>query len=213
MRRSVLLPLVGLAILAGCGAKKVCTPSGQSTAALPPPDWREAITDADHGKLRGLRTVFQTGLTQARAAGFAAKVAGTDRLYDPDYALDGIKLDPGAYTCRSITLGTKVTARPAFVESPAYGCTIEAAGALQRYTQNDGPQRLVGRIYPDESARSVFLGTTVLTDEATALHYSRDPDRDVVGSIQRIGDRRWRMTIPSPAWEAPLMLIELTPAK
>lgn len=210
-RGSSLAPLMAVA-LAACAAKTVCTPTGAVIAAPAPVDWRDTVTDADHDKLRQLRPSFLAGIAQARAAGFAAQVAAEGRLFNPDYAQDGVRLAPGSYRCRTFSLGTKRADRPAFVAGPPGACTVEADGQIEQFGLSDGPQRLVGRLFPDEPARQVFLGTRVLADEATALHYGRDGDRDTVGALQRVGDARWRIAIPAPAWGSPIQVIEIVPA-
>jgi hypothetical protein len=206
-----LVPLVAIAALAACGANKVCTPTGQLAAGPPPPDWRATATDQDHAKLRELRTVFLDGLAQARAAGFGKEVDAGGRLFDPDAAQDGAALQPGDYRCRTYSLGTKVSDRPAFVAGTDGFCRITPADRIERFDGRDGPQRLTGRIFPDEPSRTVFLGTRMLGDEASPIHYSRDQDRDTIGAIQRIGEARWRMVIPSPAWGSKVQVVEIVP--
>ena len=50
-------------------------------------------------------------------------------------------------------------------------------------------------------------------DEARALRYSRDEERDLIGIIERVGERRWRMVFPRPHFESLLDVIELTPVR
>ena len=51
----------------------------------------------------------------------------------------------------------------------------------------------------------------VLGDETIAYKYGRDPERDLAGWIERIGERRWRMILPYPHYESTLDVIELVP--
>jgi hypothetical protein len=60
--------------------------------------------------------------------------------------------------------------------------------------------------------RRVFLGTLVLGDETRAMQYREDPDRDVAGFIERIGDNRWRLIMPKPQFESQLDVMELVPS-
>ncbi|WP_374577078.1 DUF4893 domain-containing protein [Phenylobacterium sp. J367] len=39
--------------------------------------------------------------------------------------------------------------------------------------------------------------------------YGRDPERDQVGVVERIGERTWRLVLPFPKQESTLDLIEL----
>ena len=68
-------------------------------------------------------------------------------------------------------------------------------------------------IFPGDALRQVFLGTLVLGDERRAMQYGRDPDRDVAAYVDRIGDSRWRMVIPYPAFESTLDVLELVPVQ
>lgn len=208
--RSILA--IGMVLaLAGCRHAASCTPAGTPAAGPPPPDWREAATDPDHLKLRAERDVFLQGLQQARAGGFGGAMAADPSLFDPDHAENDVALPSGAYACRTTTLGSKAAGRPALFAEPARRCLVTAAGALSRLEQIEGPQRPVGRLFPDQPGRAVFLGTVRLADERRALHYSRDADRDRAGVLERIGPARWRLVIPNPAWEATVAVTEITP--
>jgi hypothetical protein len=58
----------------------------------------------------------------------------------------------------------------------------------------------------------IFLGTLQLGDEQGTLRYGHDRDRDMAGILERIGEGRWRLVLPSPAFESMLDVVELTPA-
>ena len=75
-----------------------------------------------------------------------------------------------------------------------------------------GSQRPMGLIFPDNLKRQVFLGTLELGDEAMPLNYGSDRMRDMAGLVERIGDNRWRLALPQPAYESLLDVIELVPA-
>jgi hypothetical protein len=211
VRRAVALAL--LLVACGCASKRQCLPNGTVVAVAPPPDWRDAVSDPDHVKLRGVRQAFLDGLAAARGAGFDAAIAAEGRLFDPDAAQDGAMPKPGRYRCRAFSLGTKTPGRPAFVAEEARGCEVTADGALARLREDEGrAQRLTGRLYPDVAARAIFLGTRMLADEATALHYGRDADRDTAGTITRVGPARWRLAIPRPAWQSTIEVVEIVPA-
>ena len=207
-----MVSLALVAALSACQKKPVCTQAGGPAAAPPGPAWQDAVSDPDHVKLRATRDAMIAGVKAARDAGFGAKLDAAGRLFDIDYAQDGAALKPGRYTCRTTSLGSKEAARPAYVEQPARACTVEAGGKLQHFQTLDGPQRLTGKIYPDTDSRTIFLGTIQLGDEASALHYSRDADRDTVGAIQRLGPARWRMVMAHPAWQSIVDVMEITPA-
>lgn len=201
-----------LAALAGCASKTVCTPAGTPVAGAPPPDWRDVASDPDHAKLRGLRQTFLAGLAEARAKGFGGAIAAGGRFFDPDFSMDGATLAPGRYSCRTTTLGSRTPGRAALVVEAPQACEVEADGAIARFRQMDGGQRLVGKLYSDSPSRTIFLGVRVLSDEATPLHYGRDADRDTAGAITRTGTAEWRLAIPRPAWQATIELVRIAPA-
>ena len=58
----------------------------------------------------------------------------------------------------------------------------------------------------------VFLGTLQLGDEHGVLRYGHDAERDMIGLLERIGERRWRLTLPFPRFESMLDVIEIVPA-
>lgn len=211
MHRSVLLLLTLAAMLGGCQKKPVCVAAGGPNAPPPGQAWQDIVSDPDHVKLRATRDAMIAGVKAARDAGFGAKLDAAGRLFDIDYSQDGAALKPGTYRCRTTSLGSKAAERPAYVEQPTRRCTVAAGETLQRFSVLDGPQRLTGRIYPDTDARTIFLGTIQLGDEASALHYSRDVDRDTAGAIQRLGPARWRMVIAHPAWQSTVDVMEIVP--
>jgi hypothetical protein len=57
----------------------------------------------------------------------------------------------------------------------------------------------------------VFLGTLQLGDEQAVLRYGHDRERAVAGWLERIGDRRWRLVFPYPAFESVVDVLELVP--
>ncbi|HEY0315756.1 MAG TPA: DUF4893 domain-containing protein [Sphingomonas sp.] len=212
IRSSALIPgLCAALLLAGCAGKAGCPPAGSAVAA-PMPDWRDLISDPDHVRLRAWRESFVAALDQARKDGHGAEIDAAGPLLDPDLALDGATLVEGAYRCRTIKLGNKVAGHASYVAYPAYPCVVRHGDPVERLAQTEGVQRPIGRLYQDGTARMVFLGTMELSDEPKAIRYGRDNDRDLVGAVQRVGDHRWRMLLPRPAWESMMDVMEITPA-
>lgn len=199
-------PLAVLACLAAaaCAPKQIVT---QRTA-----DWRAVATSTDREKLRGWRNAFVEGLTEARAAGHEREIAREGVLLDPDAALGGGPIPNGMYRCRVIKLGSQSPGTLAFVSYPAFSCRIRAERNVQGFAKLTGSQRPVGLIFPGDALRQLFLGTMILGDEVRAMQYGTDPDRDVAAFVERIGPARWRMVIPSPAFESRTDVIELVPA-
>ena len=195
---------LGLALLtlAACAPKPiVTTPTG---------DWRVAATGADREKLREWRGTFTEALRDARSTN-AADVAAEGVLLDPDAALGG-PIANGDYRCRVIKLGAKTPGLLNYIAYPAFACRVRQQQAVQSFAKLTGSQRPVGRIFPGDALRQVFLGTMVLGDEVRAMQYGDDPDRDIAAFVERIGPARWRMVIPRPAFESKTDVIELVPA-
>ena len=192
-----------------CLALIACAPkSVVHTAAT---DWRAAATGNDRERLRDWRASFVKALTQARAGGHAAEVAAEGVLLEPDAALGG-PIPNGAYRCRVIKVGAKTPGMLDYIGYPAFACRVQQENKLQGFAKLTGSQRPVGLIFPGDALRQVFLGTLGLGDEARAMQYGNDPDRDVAAFVERIGPARWRMVMPRPAFESTLDVMELVPA-
>ncbi len=203
-----------------CAAQGTETPTASASLArdapaecLPArPNWRSIATEADRRRLRDWRDAWVEALAQARAEGHEAAIAAEGAVLDPDLELDDPALPAGNYLCRTVKLGSREPGRvPSFSAETAVPCRIGAVDTRQTFAQLAGLQRRIGRLYPDNDLRLVFLGTLQLSDEARAYQYGVDADRDVIGLVQRIGERRWRLVLPRPAHESLLDVIELTP--
>jgi hypothetical protein len=190
-------------------ALTACAPN--AIVSAPSTDWRAVATAADREKLRDWRGAFVDGLSQARAAGHAADIAREGVLLAPDAALGGAPIPNGQYRCRVTKLGAQRPGMLAYVAYPAFACRVRQEKALQGFAKLTGSQRPVGLIFPGDALRQVFLGTLMLGDESRAMQYGNDPDRDVAAFVERIGPARWRMVIPSPAFESRTDVIELVP--
>ncbi|WP_267397040.1 MULTISPECIES: DUF4893 domain-containing protein [unclassified Sphingomonas] len=173
-------------------------------------DWQRVATGADRARLRDWRNAWVAALAIERAAGHAAVLAA-DPLFDPDRSVEGVALPPGTYHCRTVKLGRHHDATRPLVPGRWNPCTIAPEeGVLTLRT--GGTQRLVGHLFDRTDAREVFLGTLVLGDEPRAMVYGGDSKRDVAGVLERIGERRWRLVVPYPAFESMLDLVEIAPA-
>lgn len=203
------LPLLAIA-LACAACETVMQPAGMisnwTTA------WRDVATSADRERLRDWRKTLVDALAAARKSGHSAEIAKEGALLKPDSALGGEGPPNGMYRCRVIKLGAKSEGMLVYVTYPAFACRVRADRNLQRLEKLSGSQRYVGLIFPNDAMREVFLGTLVLGDETRAMQYGEDPDRNVAGYIERIGDKRWRLMMPRPQFESQLDMMELVPA-
>ena len=178
----------------------------------PTQNWREVVTSADRDRLRDWRQAWIKGLQQAAAAGYSAQVAQEGELLQPDAAIGGGKIPNGHYRCRTIKLGAKSDGMLPFVAYQPFSCRIRQERDVQGFAKLSGSQRQLGLIFPQDQLRQVFLGTLVLGDEARAMQYGTDPDRDLAGFVERIGPGRWRLVLPYPRFESLVDVLEITPA-
>lgn len=170
--------------------------------------WRAVATADDRRRLREWRDVWMAALPQARRGGGGPTIAAEGALFNPDRALSDPVPPAGDYRCRTFKLGAQRPGGLGFVAYPAFRCRVGADGGFAKL---DGSQRPVGAIHPHTSGRAVFLGALVLGDERRAMRYGRDRERDMAGLVERVGERRWRMSFPYPRFESLLDVVELTP--
>ena len=195
-------------------AVSACAMVQPPTAVVTQPrqDWRAVATESDRVRLRDWRKTFTSAIASARASGHSADIDREGVLLQPDSALAGGPIPNGMYKCRVIKVGAKSTGMLGFVAYPNFSCRVQQDGRLLSFAKLSGSQRQVGLIFPSDGLRQVFLGTLMLGDEARAMHYGVDQERDVAGLVERIGPSRWRLVMPSPHFESQLDVMELIPA-
>lgn len=208
MRRALAVGMAA-AMLAGCGGRRE-TPAPERVAANS--DWRRVATAADRDRLRRWRTAWLDAVARARTSGAGREIDAQGVLFDPDIIMADPVPPPGDYRCRVFKLGAKMSGMRDYVAYPAFACRIDDGGEVARFHKTGGSQRPVGLIFSDRSGRAVFLGTLMLGDETRVLDYGRDGTRDMAGFVDRIGERRWRLALPLPAFESTLDVIEIVPA-
>lgn len=179
--------------------------------AARPSGWRDVATAADRARLRDWRQTWMRALASAWRAGHGQEIAAAGALFRPDAALADPAPPPGDYRCRVTKLGAQRTGMLDFVAYPAFACRVAREDGALTFAKLTGSQRQVGRLYPDEQRRLVFLGAMALSDELGAQPYGRDSERDMVGLVERIGPTRWRLSFPRPRWESLLDVVELVP--
>lgn len=175
-------------------------------------NWRTVARDMDRDRLRNARQAWIDALAKARTLN-ARAIAAQGVLFDPDVALADAKPPVGDYRCRVFKLGAKDADNLDYVAYPAFRCRVSADGDLLRLTKLDGSQRPTGLLFDDGRYRQVFLGTLVFGDETRSFNYGRDSTRDMAGTVERIGPRRWRLVLPYPRFESVLDVIELVPSR
>ena len=205
MRRATALALA--AALVGCGnsaAPRLAPPAAGS-------DWRRIATPSDRERLRSWRQTWQRALAAARRAAPDA-IAAQGSLFDYDRALDQPIPPAGRYACRVYKLGARQPGQLDYVDYPPFACRVAVDDGVLRLEKLTGSQRPTGVIFADNGLRAVFLGVMILGDEARPYPYGLEPARDLAGWVERIGPARWRVTLPQPAFESLLDVVELVPA-
>jgi Domain of unknown function (DUF4893) len=201
------LPLLASLLLPACATAE----TGPAAAVPAAASWRSVATDFDRERVRKWRAAWVKALEQAQAGGHGAEVAAEGLLLDPDAALKGASPPAGDYRCRVVKVGGKDEAMLDYVAYPFFDCRIAAGDGAMGFVKLTGSQRPVGRLFADGDRRLIFLGTLQLGDERGILRYGHDRQRDMIGLLERIGERRWRLAFPSPAFESTLDVIELLP--
>ncbi len=203
------LPLLLAPLLLAACASETSGPAAALPAAAT--GWRAIATDHDRERARKWRTAWVRAVAEARAAGHSAEIAREGLLLEPDAALRGVAPPAGDYRCRVLKVGSQGEGGLDYIAYPQFDCRISAGAGAMDFVKLTGSQRPVGRLFPDSDRRMVFLGTLQLGDERGNLRYGHDRQRDMIGLLERIGERRWRLAFPYPAFESTLDVLELVP--
>ena len=94
-----------------------------------------------------------------------------------------------------------------------FACRIEQTPQGLKFSKLTGSQRPSGLLFPEDDRHMVMLGSMALAQEPAASTYGRNPERDLVAVLERIGEARWRLVLPWPQNESNLDLIELVPGR
>jgi Domain of unknown function (DUF4893) len=207
------------ALLGGCAVVPPANPPALApplAAAVIDPaaaatGWRATATAQDRERIRGWYAAWEAALADARADGDTAKVEAEGELLAPLAALPNPHLPPGNYRCRTVKVGSQ-GGPPGLIAYGWFACRVASEQGIVSLTKASGSQRPVGLIFPDDTRRQIFLGTLLLADEVMPLDYGTDRMRDMAGLVERIGEARWRLVLPRPAYESLLDVIELVPA-
>jgi len=165
------------------------------------------ITAADRQRLEAYDSVRGEAIGAARESGDKAAVATLDAILSgrPE-AIRGATDLAGLWRCRVAKLGGK----PPLVVYGWFRCRITDDAAGLRLDKISGSQRTAGIFYDDADAeRLTYLGAGYYADEGKPKAYGRDPDRDEVGYLVRVGRDRLRLEFPSPRLESQFDIMEL----
>ncbi len=198
--------LLALTVLAACSHREPRLGLDKPVG----PGWQRVIRDDDRKRLSGLWNAWTHSLEEVQAAGQGKAVAALGPVAMPEAGRSAAFPAPGLYRCRTVKLGRRGDMRGTVLSTgPFEACTlaVDDRGGLQFQEQVAG-RRIAGRLYPDGD-RMIFLGSMALGQEMGVMAYGTDADRDQVGVLRAVGDRRWRLELPWPRWESNLDLIEI----
>ncbi|MDQ8755142.1 DUF4893 domain-containing protein [Sphingosinicella sp. LHD-64] len=202
--------LLGCLVLAACQSSPT-PPAPPEPVAAPPEEesWRTAVREADTDRLNRLDSAWSEGLAEARPR-FGRAIDAEGVLLNPGAGLPRAALPPGSYNCRVIRLGAGPR-RAAFTAYPSYFCYVGVEDELLAFTKQTGSERPAGYVWNDTDVRSIFLGTMVEGVEGDPTAYGQDPERDMVGIVERVGPFRYRIVFPWPRGGAKIEVLELVP--
>jgi hypothetical protein len=210
--RTTLVSTLALGLTLGACQTVPAVPPSAADAPASAGTWRATATDQDKERIRGWYSSWEAALADARAKGLGADIDREGVLLQPMAALPNAHLPAGDYRCRTIKVGAKGRGGLSYIAYGWFRCRVAPEQGLSSLTKLTGSQRPVGLIFPDNLKRQIFLGTLELGDEKMAVNYGSDRMRDMAGLVERIGDNRWRLVLPSPAYESLVDVIELVPA-
>lgn len=202
-----------LAVLAGTAACQ-SVPPGESAPAAPKvaveeaEAWRSVASERDSAALDGLADRWRQALAAGRAANLSRRIAAEGELLTPEARLARAAPAPGSYRCRYVRPGGRkwVSSAPGF-------CYVGVEeGQLTLATELRG-LRFGGYLWDVKGGeRLVFLGGPVPAGTRTPLAYGDNPSRDSAGLVERIGEFRYRLTMPEPSPGAGLTIVEMIAA-
>lgn len=210
--------LGGAATLAACAATPPPPPPPPVSTGAPGAatlmDWRGVITSGDRDRYRRVDAAWTLALQQARRQPGSGDLNGLGDLIQPKAARPGVTPPPGDYRCRTVKLGSQGGEDGlGYVVYGWFACRIEQTPRGLKFSKLTGSQRPSGLLFPENDRHMVMLGSLALAQEPAANSYGRNPERDLVGVLERIGEARWRLVLPWPQNESSLDLIELVPGR
>lgn len=214
---SLAAPLVVCLSLAACATTPPPPPpppsDGAGNGAATLMDWRGVITSGDRDRYRRVDAAWTLALQQARRQPGSGDLNGLGDLIQPKAARPGVAPPVGDYRCRTVKLGSQGGEDGlGYVVYGWFACRIEQTPRGLKFSKLTGSQRPSGLLFPENDRHMVLLGSLALAQEPAANSYGRNPERDLVAVLERIGEARWRLVLPWPQNESNLDLIELVPA-
>lgn len=168
-------------------------------------------TRADSDRMARLDQAWQEARADAIRNGHGDDLRRLGPVADPRVDLGRPQPTPGKYLCRTIKIGAAQEGMLPYVAYGWFRCQVSLSpGGDLALRKVSGSQRPVGLVCPTGERRTArFVGVLELGSETRTPRYGADAARDLVGLVQRVGEDRWRVAFPWPAYESKLDILEL----
>lgn len=207
MRRLVFF--AALAVLSACTNRPPLVVVPDPPWIEPQTGWRAIMSSEDVARLDRLPETWRGAL--AASARFSRQIQREGDLLVADAARDHPALPPGSYQCRLVKLGTPTGRDPAFRVFADFFCYVRGEGDRLYFTKQTGTERPEGWLHPDGSRRLVLTGAKQQVGGGETIIYGSDPERDLVGVVERVSPFRWRLVLPWRGQTPGLDVYELIP--
>lgn len=208
--------IVSIAALAALSA---CAPRPQAMIAIPrldvpevpqPTGWRAIVSAQDSDRLTGLPGIWDRALAASQR--FRSQIRREGDLLAPQAARNHPAPPPGSYHCRLVKIGAAGGREPAYKSFPEFFCYIRGDRADSLFfTKQTGSELPGGYLHTDGEQRLVLTGAKQYAATDVPMPYGTEPERDLVGVVERIGPFRWRLVLPWRDGKDGLDIYELTP--
>jgi hypothetical protein len=159
-------------------------------------EWRNVASADDAAALDRLPEAWTQVQAELRSSRLARRAEAEGSLLDPRVALPRAAPAPGPYMCRLIRLGAAALRARPWLEAGGFYCFVGVDGGRLSLTVEGGPERLGGYLWEEkDGARAVFLGSAARGRDRLGA-YGDSRATDAIGLIERLGDFRYRLTLP-----------------
>ncbi|HEX8669070.1 MAG TPA: DUF4893 domain-containing protein [Allosphingosinicella sp.] len=172
--------------------------------------WRSVASPETEASVDEIQARWRQALQAARTRAYVRRVAAEGALLQPAAGLPRAAPAPGPYRCRVVRIGGGIGGGTPYTASKPGFCFVGVVEDQLSLTAEPPAHRLGGYLWEEkDSRRLVFLGSEMAPGAKRAGVYGESPARDAAGLFERIGDFRYRLTIPTRG-AAGLLVFDLT---
>ena len=167
-------------------------------------DLARTLTPTDLRRLAQFQVAREDAIKDARENGESADVKVLDEILSGvEMPVRGVDIR-GDYRCRMAKLGRLAHV----VIYNWFRCRIDEDDVGYRLEKLTGSQRLSGHFIEDNETALIFYGADHYADE-NPLAYNANPERNNVGRLVKVGDKRYRLEFPLPFLESNFDILEI----